>query len=365
MMRTTYTNSWALAYAAPRIMKNGRVYRPSFNEVVGEKDVETDKLHSCFEADMPYLPDAAPVLERLLQEEKVQPREDKKEEYVIRYNICQQCSREFPAKAANKRFCPECAEERKREADRYAWIRRKAKKKAEKKETSVRNDAVEDYVDTLNDEFVGTEIGCVSVSRLVKDRKASSLYLCKCSCGEEFVAYQSVLLAKSLQMCPSCMNRMAKFQYHIPTNEILDVSSRSKELLVGRLSGFLSVKEMINESLLLCNCGCGKRIVVTTNDFLSHSVTSCGCISNDVEIQAERKSVYVGRKKSFVTCVKATSKYQFEVGKKGRAGSQWMLCQCDCGTEFFMTRSRFASKCKGTKTFSCGCMKHKNEIVSN
>lgn len=368
-MAQTYTNSWGLVNAAPRIIKKGRAYRPAFNETVGQKVEGEHRWRSWFEQDMPYLPSAAPVLERLVAEEKVQPKESGSREYAIRYNVCHQCSCEFPTKAANARFCKDCAAERKRESDRYAWMRRKAKQDAEKGQTEKKftiNDALWDgFIDSSKDEFVGTQMGNLTVLKLVKQRRASSLYLCKCKCGEEFVVYQSVLKAKSLQVCPACMNLIADFPNTIQTKELLDTSYRSKELLVGRMSGFLSVKEMINESLLLCNCGCGRRIVVGVNDFLSHTVTSCGCTKDNDLIRTERKFIHKGERFGYVTCLMATSQYQLEAGRKGRGGSQWLLCQCDCGTQFYVTRTRFDTRSKGKKAFSCGCMKHGSEIVRN
>lgn len=365
-MAQTYTNSWGLVNNAPRVLKGGRAYRPAFNETVGKKLAAEPRWHSWFEDDMPYLPASAPILERLVKEDKVQPKTDTGDEYAIRYNVCHQCSREFSAKTANTRFCKECAAERKRESDRYSWMRRKAKKSAEKGRDESKftmNDALwDEYIDSSKDEFVGTQVGNLTVLKLVKQRKASSLYLCKCKCGEEFVAYQSVLKAKSLQICPGCMNLAADFPYVVQTHELLDTSHRSKEMLVGRKSGFLSVEETVNESLLLCNCGCGRRIVVSISDFLSHTVTSCGCLKNDDLIRTERKFVHTGEKFGYVTCLMATSKYQYEAGRKGRGVSQWLLCQCDCGTQFYVTKNRFTERCKGKKPFSCGCMKHNEKL---
>lgn len=361
-MAHTYTNRWALAFSAPYVNKNGLIYRPAFNEVVGEtieNGPDWFKRFSWFKDDIPYLPQNAPVLERLLEENKVEPKGQDSNELVIKYNVCQQCSREFPAKSANKRFCPECAEERKREADRYAWLRRKERNKKENStERKKLNCAVTRY--NVEDDFVGKTFGSLHVVALAKKRSASSLYVCKCECGEEFVAYKSMILSQTIQMCPSCINKLAEHETYLSQKEMMDMSDRDKVMLMDRLSGFLTAKGKINESLVLCNCGCGKRIVVPVKDFLEGSILSCGCEKDDIDLHTRRPCVREGKTFGHVTLLMATAKYKYEgVGQKHSA-SQWFKCQCACGREFYISRRAFDTKSK-TKIFSCGCKKHLEE----
>ena len=361
-MAHTYTNCWDLAFAAPYVNKNGLIYRPAFNEVVGETIEDGPdwfKRFSWFKDDIPYLPQSAPVLERLIEEDKVEPKDQDSNELVIRYNVCQQCSREFPAKTANKRFCPECAEERKREADRYAWLRRKERNKKgktrKKKELSFMA-----ACDNTEDEFIGKTFGSLHIVALAKKRSASSLYVCRCECGEEFVAYKSAILSQTIQMCPSCINKFAGYEKYLSNKEMTDTSGRSKVMLMGRMSGFLTAKGKINESLVLCNCGCGKRIVVPVKDFLEGSVSSCGCEEDDIELHTKRPCIHEGETFGHVTLLMATAKYKYEGTGQRHSASQWFKCRCDCGREFYISRSTFFGKSK-RKMFSCGCKKHLEE----
>lgn len=361
-MAHTYTNSWSLDFVAPKVSKNGRIYHPGFNEIVGEKveqDLDNIMLHSWFFEDLPYLPKEAPVLERLVNEEKVKPVKENSPELAIRYNVCQQCSREFTAEYANKRFCPECAAERKREADRYAWLRRKERNKKGTSQRKKADRAV--FKDEEKDELIGKTFGSLSVVSLARKRSASSLYVCRCKCGEEFTVYKSAILSKAIQVCPTCMNKLAEYEQYLSQKEMMDTSFRRNVMLMGRSSGFLTTNTKINESLVLCNCGCGKRIVVPVEEFLSGTAQSCGCEKDDVELHTRRPCKHEGKTFGHVTLLMATAKYKSDGKAQIRTSSQWFKCRCDCGREFYTTRRSFYQRSK-RDAFSCGCKKHKEEI---
>lgn len=137
MREKEYTGTWSLHFQAPYVRHGRIVYRPVFHETVGRLGAK--RFFSYFADDMPYQPKETPVLTGMLENNLAvfDNLEDGKlsKNIVLQYNVCRQCSRIFTAEKANKLYCPECAKERKREADRYAWEKRKRNMKKGSKKT--------------------------------------------------------------------------------------------------------------------------------------------------------------------------------------------------------------------------------------
>ena len=351
-----YTNTWNASLALPKIGKGARTYTPTTGELVGGK-FNDHAFISFFQDDMPYIPTSAPVLEQMIEDELVRAKEDKEfgTLYLLRTIVCRQCSCTFPSDKPNKLYCSDCAEERKKNSDRESWLRRKARNaKGGNGNTKRQGSAFG------KEEFalpIGKVIGELEIFDQLTACLRRSVYLCRCECGRKFSAAESVLTSGMVQMCPVCVNRAAGFAYRISSERLgnpaawVDLGSLAKYR-----SGFLEAQGKINESLVLCNCGCGRRIVISTEDFLAGNVTSCGCIKNDIELVSRAQCKYEGQKIGFSKCLMATRKSAKEP-KRGSIhyGSQWLSFECECGRQFFATRGQSIAKKTTMAILNCGC----------
>lgn len=357
MREKEYTGTWSLHFQAPYVRHGRIVYRPVFHETVGRLGAK--RFFSYFADDMPYQPKETPVLTGMLENNLAvfDNLEDGKlsKNIVLQYNVCRQCSRIFTAEKANKLYCPECAKERKREADRYA----REKRKRNMKKGSKKQNVIIERPSRI--ELFGKKIGNLTVTGIAREQGDSSLWFCECECGQSFTAYESALVTGMIQECPFCTNKKAGVGY---VNEsILDIDLYSEEIdlreqVMMRRFGFIEAKAKLNNEIVLCNCGCGARFFAPLRHLLSGELKSCGCLSTIPGLSCERKSRYVGMKAGGVVVLKATGAYRGE--NKRRITEQWFLCRClYCGNEFYCTRGKLCSAFShGTETsFTCGCHK--------
>lgn len=351
-----YTNTWNANSVIPKIEKNGRVYVPSAGELVGGK-FNNRSILSFFQDDMPYIPASAPMLEQMIGEKLVQEKEEKELGmlYLLRARVCRQCSCTFPSDKPNKLYCSDCAEERKKNSDRESWLRRKARNAKTRNTYIKRQNSAFDKEDFALP--VGKVIGKLEISGQLTACLRRSVYLCRCECGRKFAAAESVLSSGMVQMCPVCINRAAGFVYRIPSKQLGDPAAWvGLNSLSKYRSGFLEAQGKINESLVLCNCGCGRRIVISSEDFLEGNVISCGCIKNDLELASKAQCKYEGQKVGFSKCLMATRK-SINEPKRGSVhySSQWLSFECECGRQFFATRGQSIARKCAMAILSCGC----------
>lgn len=103
----------------------------------------------------------------------------------------------------------------------------------------------------------------------------------------------------------------------------------------------------------LCQCDCGKRVVVQANNLRSGNSRSCGCLRG--EILSRHKLVnLIGRR---FGRLKVESRVEDYVQPNGGKHTQW-LCKCDCGNEILVVGTHL----KSGHTVSCGC--YLQEILS-
>ena len=122
---------------------------------------------------------------------------------------------------------------------------------------------------------------------------------------------------------------------------------------VGKKYGRLTVlsrqgSNSANRALWLCQCDCGKQIVVIGKNLRSGNTCSCGCL------QKEKLSARVLKDITGETFGKLTV-LQRDFSKTG-PDAYW-LCQCECGNQTIVAGTSLR---KG-HTQSCGCMKSKGE----
>lgn len=100
-----------------------------------------------------------------------------------------------------------------------------------------------------------------------------------------------------------------------------------------------------------CKCSCGNTVIVRGSDIRSGNTMSCGCLAKEKSLEYEDLS---GRRFGKLVVVKRAP------NKKGHS-TRW-ICQCDCGGVIETTRSSLLTG----ETLSCGCIKSKGEWkVSN
>lgn len=116
-----------------------------------------------------------------------------------------------------------------------------------------------------------------------------------------------------------------------------------KPLVTGERFGDLTVisfdhVDKHRASCWLCECDCGKRVVVPRHSLISGGTRSCGCRKHG----PEREDI-TGRRFGRLTVI------SFDHDDPHR-NSYW-LCECDCGNKTVVTRGGLTSG----NTTSCGC----------
>lgn len=125
--------------------------------------------------------------------------------------------------------------------------------------------------------------------------------------------------------------------------------------LLGRRFGRLTVVEKTAEThdryrLWRCRCDCGGEILADTRRLQRGSVRSCGCDQKPKKpkpaIPTENGTLLLtGQRFGRLTALRPTE-------RRGRNGSIYWLCRCDCGRETEVTADRLLyGNCK-----SCGCL---------
>ena len=122
-------------------------------------------------------------------------------------------------------------------------------------------------------DLTGLVFGRLTVIQKIKKNINSSdrhsLWLCKCSCGEETIVASNNLTRGHTQSC-GCLQREKSSQYHIKD-------------LTGLKYGFLtalniSYQDDLGNNYWNCLCDCGNYIEVRANHLLSGEIKSCGCL---------------------------------------------------------------------------------------
>ncbi len=98
----------------------------------------------------------------------------------------------------------------------------------------------------------------------------------------------------------------------------------------------------------LCQCLCGKKVVIEARAIVSSKAKSCGCLRSIIgqaHIGYPYKN-YIGKKFDRLTPL------EYDYTKIGRGAH--LLCQCECGNKKVIKASKLVRK----EIKSCGC-KHK------
>ena len=129
--------------------------------------------------------------------------------------------------------------------------------------------------------------------------------------------------------------------------------------VVERVGNYTSPKGDAR-SRWLCDCSCGKKVIVSSNALLRGSIKSCGCLRS--EVSAHRMTQTKGRTKdlSGQTFGRLFVKERAENNTSmpsGKSYARW-LCECSCGATLIVMAVSLSSG----RTQSCGCLNR--DIVS-
>ena len=184
-------------------------------------------------------------------------------------------------------------------------------------------------------------------------RYDSSVWICKCDCGNFVEVPIGYLTSGNKKSCGKC-------QYNGK-----DISGQT----FGQLTAIAPTGEKIGSSYLWkCRCSCGNEIVVPKILLLNGRKTHCGCLSPEKGQIEQAAPAMEERRDEPATEPKPTAKKShpkditgqrfgrltalYNTGEKTRGVFIWH-CVCDCGNEKDVPISLLTSG----GTTSCGCAK--------
>lgn len=189
-----------------------------------------------------------------------------------------------------------------------------------------------------------------------KDRFGSSLWRCKCDCGNETIVLLCNLRRGYTKSCGCLLKEIqnnktrARIKLKLKIKESKIKIRFAKYDLSGKKFNRLTVLclggEMKNgRNKWLCRCDCGEETIVCTGNLKNGSVKSCGCIQKEAmrKIGTKTAENLSGRRFGRLLVVKrATGDFE---------KPRWK-CLCDCGKEIIVR----AHSLKNKFTRSCGCL---------
>lgn len=118
-------------------------------------------------------------------------------------------------------------------------------------------------------DLTNMKFGRLTVIARAENKHGKARWLCRCDCGNEIIAYGSILLKGNTRSC-SCLQK-----------EI--TSKRCFKSLINQKFGLLTVLERVannkhNRICYKCRCECGREVVVESGHLKSGNTASCGCL---------------------------------------------------------------------------------------
>lgn len=176
--------------------------------------------------------------------------------------------------------------------------------------------------------------------------KGTSLWLCRCSCGNTKIVLYSSLRSGQSQSC-GCLKKQINTQKFFK-----DLTGKK----FGKLTvlGYVRADEKSRMSFWDTVCECGNTKIVRGSRLISGETKSCGCIrgkhanKNFIDLTGNRygRLLVLYRDKN-------------KLGKtKGHWSVMW-TCQCDCGNQ----KSIATSSLNDGSTKSCGCLSGESFIA--
>lgn len=117
-------------------------------------------------------------------------------------------------------------------------------------------------------DLTGRQFGELSVIRKVENTKhGSTQWLCKCSCGADYVVQGSLLITGKRSRCPS--------KAHQKNYAYVDITGQH----FGRLVALYPSRryDKCGSVIWHCKCGCGKELDLSYKTLVYSNQKSCGC----------------------------------------------------------------------------------------
>ena len=183
-------------------------------------------------------------------------------------------------------------------------------------------------------DLTGKTFGRLTVISFNKKEKRKIFWNCICDCGKEVIILRNNLKNGHTKSC-GCYKKER-------THE-----AKFKDL-TGQKFGRLFVKEYKgsnknSNSLFLCECDCGKKIIVSGSSLTTGNTKSCGCFQKEKAHEMGFKD-FTGQKfgRLLVKEYKGTNTVR----------NSLFLCECECGKQTIVSGGRLTSG----NTQSCGCL---------
>jgi hypothetical protein len=200
-------------------------------------------------------------------------------------------------------------------------------------------------------DLTGQVFGRLTAIRKVgRTKHKHTLWLCKCSCGNETITTTQSLRKGATKSC-GCLglekSKEVMQEYNSRTVKKYDLTGRT----FGRLKVIKRLENINRKRVWLCKCECGNDKIVSTSALLSGTTKSCGCLKHERDVEwGQQKGAIVRQDLTGTKFNKLTVLELHSVDSKYKV--RW-ICKCDCGNTAVVTTQGL----KSGHTKSCGCIK--------
>lgn len=189
-------------------------------------------------------------------------------------------------------------------------------------------------------DLTGQKFGRLTVVKRdsIKGPSGQIKWICQCECGKT-KSIMGCNLKNNLTLSCGCLHKEKTMKNLINQR-------------FGRLTVLKKTDKRTKDRNIIweCQCDCGKKCEVSTNNLIQKYTKSCGCLKHDLDLQGRTFKNLIGQKFGKLTVIKKTN-------KRNNNGSIVWKCQCDCGNVCEAISTYLLS---GEK-YSCGCTKSKGE----
>lgn len=192
-------------------------------------------------------------------------------------------------------------------------------------------------------DIVGQKFGYLLCLEMLYNYNSRHETFCKCVCDCGNVVYKNANGLRRKSAYPKhcgCMTSTYK----------KDQNAKSRIDLTGQRYGRLVVREMIFEqskqTMVVCDCDCGKTIISYASYIKSGDTMSCGCLKKERASESNTKD--------FTDYVSNYGVKMLRRDHKNQNGVWMWVCECGiCGKEFVA----LPAKVQSCHTTSCGCVR--------
>lgn len=168
-----------------------------------------------------------------------------------------------------------------------------------------------------------------------------TMWLCKCDCGNMVTVNSYALLNGRTKSC-GCYRKDK-----LRNDKITDITGQVfGELTVLSFIGSAYYNGLSNGTMWLCECSCGKRIIVRKMNLIRGLTKSCGHKSKVKDKTGQRYGLLTVER---LDHIKRT---------ENKTTTYW-LCKCDCGNHVSVDGGSLVSG----NTKSCGCLHSYGESI--